>query len=485
MTNSKLAVCLAVAGAVCAGPASAARHLYLAATDGFHYLPTHIGYTPDVTGDGSVPGQPTINSAAYRKVYMRGFCDDTPAQNATPGCATMPAPIIDVGVGEDIFIHLRNIDNADPIAPKDPHTIHLHGQQVTTQNDGFNETSFEVPPPGPGVNNQAVYYWYSDKTGTFMYHCHVEASEHITMGMYGALIVRPRDGQGGIATNSVYGGFWNDSYDKEYVWMLSDVDTVGRDAIQTDFNPALLAGLPNDPAVTGEDPAAIAAYNFADFKPDYWMVNGRAFPDTLLPTYSATACASDPLRTADMAVDFEGCNPAASGPPDGLLTGSLGVATYNALAHGQWGDRVLIRMINMGYQDQSFHFHGWHFRVVGKDATPLRLSDQTREYTLQIGSGETYDVIVEMNQIANHQNNGAGPNNNGFSMISGQGGGLNEFACIWGVYSDASGNCNSPLGNGDNDVSVQWYPAHSHYDYQVTNNGGYPGGMAAVMLATP
>ena len=491
----------AIAGVVCSAalatalPANAVvRNLYIAATDGFHYVPTHIGSPPEVTGDGSTPGNPSfIDTTAYRKVYMRGFCDDTPGQTATPGCANMPAPIIDVNLGDDVFITLRNIDNANPVSPKDPHTIHLHGQQVTTQNDGFNETSFEVPET-PG-ENQAVYYWYADKAGSFMWHCHVEASEHITMGMYGALVVRPfeleDDGESGKdmmkmrCASSVYGGEFNDEFDKEYIWMLSDVDSPGRDAIQSDFNPAALAGTPADPALTGEDPNDIIDYNFADYQADYWLVNGRAFPDTILGTYDPAACNSDPTRTVDQAIDFVGCNPPASGPPSGFLTGSNNIATYAPLVAGNWGDRVLVRVINMGYQDQSFHFHGWHFNVVGKDANPIPVRSQREQYTLQIGSGETHDVIVNMIQLANHKKNGSGPPGRGFSVITGQGGGLNEFACIWGVYGDESGHCNSPIGSGDNNVDVQWYPAHSHYDYQVTNNGGYPGGMAAIMLATP
>ncbi len=485
---------VAIASIVCAGalatalPASGAvRNLFIAATDGFHYLPDHIGVSPEVTGTGVPVGQPTIDATAYRKVYMRGFCDDTPAQNATPGCAMLPAPIIDVDLGDDVFITLRNVDNVVATSPKDPHTIHLHGQQVTTQNDGFNETSFEVPECGGGATvcaggNEAVYYWYADKPGTFMWHCHVEASEHIGMGMYGALIVRPRK------AGTVYGGQFGDAYDKEYVWLLSDVDVVSRDATQSDFTPATLAGTAMDPAVTGVDPAAIANYNFADYEADWWIINGRAFPDTILPASTPAddaACASA-ARTVDMGVDpVVGCNPAASGPPSGFLTNSNNLASYAPLVQAQWNDRVLVRTINMGYQDQSFHFHGWHFNVVGKDANPIPRISQHEQYTLLIGSGEAHDVIINMVETANHQNGGTGPNGVGHSLITGQGGGLNEFACIWGIYADASGVCNSPLGSGDGNMDYQWYPAHSHYDYQVTNNGGYPGGQAGLMLVTP
>ena len=39
---------------------------------------------------------------------------------------------------------------------------------------------------------------------------------------------------------------------------------------------------------------------------------------------------------------------------------------------------------------------------------------------------------------------------------------VNEFAELWGVFNG---------GPGDNVLSEQWYPAHSHHDYTVTNNG--------------
>jgi FtsP/CotA-like multicopper oxidase with cupredoxin domain len=324
------------------------------------------------------------------------------------------------------------------------------------------------------AGTQAVYYWYADKPGTFSWNCHVEASEHVTMGMYGALIVRPKK------PNTVYGGNLNDQYDKEYVWLLSDVDSLGRDAIQTDFNPALL----------GIDPSsrrgqAIENYNFARFDADYWLINGRAFPDTIFGTSTPAddaACAADPARHADLALDFEGCNHRASGPPSGFLTGANNIASYAPLVAGNWDDRVLLRLINMGYQDQSLHFHGWHVTEVGKDANPIPNLAQRQQYTLQIGAGESHDVIIDMVKTANHENNGAGPNGVGGSLITGQGGGLNEFACVWGIYS-APEDCSGALG--DNNTDVQWYPAHSSYLYQVTNNGLYPGGMMGILLAVP
>ncbi|MEX2658642.1 MAG: copper oxidase [Acidimicrobiales bacterium] len=54
------------------------------------------------------------------------------------------------------------------------------------------------------------------------------------------------------------------------------------------------------------------------------------------------------------------------------------------------GDRVLIRIMNAGYQSHPMHLHGKRFLVVAKDGAPLEspyLAD-----TVLVGSGERYDI---------------------------------------------------------------------------------------------
>ncbi|USF86951.1 multicopper oxidase domain-containing protein [Candidatus Endoriftia persephonae] len=466
MKKRMLALSLAMTMPLFSGQASAqVRHLYLAATDGYHHLPDHNVY-------GITPA--TLATAPYRKVYMRGFCDDVDGTQAVPGCANMPAPIIDVTQGDDVFVHLRNIGNANPYAPADPHTIHLHGMELTTQNDGFNETAFEVPDT-PGQNT-AVYYFKAQKPGTYMWHCHVEASEHITLGMYGAMVIRPRR----ATFNSVYGGNYLDRFDKEYLMVLTDVDTRSRDFIQLAAAPAgspaeaeLLRRFDKNSNGTLEPEEQ---YNFTDFKANWWMVNGRAFPDTLLPvTPAATTAACNNGTGRSLVVsdtgDFEGCNPPASGPLSGFLTGSNNATSYAALVDANYNDNVLMRLINIGYTEVPWHAHGWHFTRVGKDANPIDPTNQKQEYTVHIGSGETHDMITRFKDL---RTTGGYASN---SMISNQGSGLNEIAGAWGVYGI------DPAAH-DNNLDVQWYPMHSHNDYFVTNNGAYPGGMAVLVRAT-
>jgi FtsP/CotA-like multicopper oxidase with cupredoxin domain len=122
MSKKILLIALAIAILAVVPANAAVRNLYIAATDGWAYLPTDNTVAPQT---GELP------------YYIRGFCDDVDGATAQPGCATFPAPIIDVTQGDDVFITLRNIGNHNPFAPEDPHTIHLHGMHVTSQNDGF------------------------------------------------------------------------------------------------------------------------------------------------------------------------------------------------------------------------------------------------------------------------------------------------------------------------------------------------------------
>jgi hypothetical protein len=61
------------------------------------------------------------------------------------------------------------------------------------------------------------------------------------------------------------------------------------------------------------------------------------------------------------------------------------------------GDRVLLRLVNLGYNQAAMSLDGIQMRVVGKDATLLRGRDGTDLTYLSdvvyFGAGESYDVI--------------------------------------------------------------------------------------------
>ena len=470
------------------------RHYVLLATDGFIDLPN----TPDLCTTDRGPIYVFSFIGGLYKVIDDGKVKyEDPKLNwedpgnwdslfALRGKGTVPAPMIWGEVEDRIYVTLINLGMKERPDLLDPHTVHIHGGHVATQTDGFPETSFGVPmwmntnmePP------VATYFFQPENSGTYMYHCHVEASEHIQMGMYGALIIYPSMkslAKAGVtqhrnrkwylhgecqrqvpktATNRNFA--YNDIntyFDKEYVMLLSDIDSTWHNAVLT------------------ADPN----FNAVNFKPDYWLVNGRAFPDTLLP---------HPLT------------------PPSESNDNLKQINYESYVHISTGEKFLLRMINMGYQVVPWHIHGWHFTVVGKDAHPspflkiaARLNDlkdddhaghmdhemQSMGFTATIGSGETYDLLliaddkrpIYRNYIVNGQD--------GLPSLCSQMAKLDSIdpEAIFDIPTEPVSCPNPDTVNyieicqgvkGVDKFFPQFYPAHNHDDYKVTNNGVYPGG---------
>ena len=471
----------------------AIRHYVLLATDGNVKLPsTNDPCAPfdtlqEIYIFGFVGGLFSVGDKIVNPDLDWSLSTNWPKMQAMISKATLPSPIIWAEEGDDLYITLINLGM--PIAGiMDPHTVHMHGAHVATQLDGFPETSFGVPmwmdftAPPP----VATYYFKPEAPGTMMYHCHVEASEHVQMGMYGALVIYPsKESLCRVGITQDKKGMWrlygkklyhipktatnrnfayndvNTFFDKEYVMLLSDIDSVWHDAVKN--------GTP---------------FKAANYKPDFWLVNGRAFPDTLLPHPQTPPDGSDP---------------------------NLAQINYESYVHVNTGQKFLLRMINLGYQPVPWHIHGWHFTIVGKDSHPspflkiaeeLKLNShlaQNMGFTVNVASGETYDLIltaddkrpVYRNYIVNGQD--------GFFSLCSQ---MRALQAIDpGVIADvpvepvkcppATVNyvdiCNGT--QGVDRFFPQFYPMHNHDDYKVTNTiisanaSIYPGGQLTFIQA--
>ena len=97
------------------------------------------------------------------------------------GYITLPGPLLEYTEGESVQL---NFTNPSP----ESHTIHLHGLDVDQANDGVPSTSFFVVTGG-----ETTYEFEADHPGTFLYHCHVTTTLHLTMGMYGMILVNRPD----------------------------------------------------------------------------------------------------------------------------------------------------------------------------------------------------------------------------------------------------------------------------------------------------
>lgn len=93
---------------------------------------------------------------------------------------TVPGPVIRVKVGDTIRIRLKN-----PAASVLPHSVDFHASLVAW-NDEMNSIN-------PG--EEKIYEFKAEYAGVWMYHCGTSpALHHIANGMYGAIIVEPKEG---------------------------------------------------------------------------------------------------------------------------------------------------------------------------------------------------------------------------------------------------------------------------------------------------
>jgi FtsP/CotA-like multicopper oxidase with cupredoxin domain len=296
-----------------------------------------------------------------QELYVFGFSDVTgppsDAQNIDGLLkANQPAPTIEVKEGQALHLSLSIAGFALRPDIPDPHTVHYHGfPNASAVFDGVPDLS--IAP----VDGATLHYYYENvHPGTYIWHCHVEATEHLQMGMIGQLFVTPaQDGNDFVDPNDgeTYSQFaYNDGdgttgYDVAKPIQLTDFDF--------DFHEASLGVQP---------------LPFANMTQNYFLMNGRGYPTTVNPV---------PL------VNSEG-NP--SQPIDALI-------------EVDQGQRLLIRFSNLSIT--SFHTIeslGIRMRVVGEDARILRgptgqdLSYVTNSIT--IGGGQTVDVLLDTTGVA-------------------------------------------------------------------------------------
>jgi nitrite reductase (NO-forming) len=92
----------------------------------------------------------------------------------------VPGPVIHVRVGDTVRVHLEN-----PKTNKLAHSVDFHASQVA-----WNDEMTSINP-----GEKKLYEWTADYAGVWMYHCGSNpALHHIASGMYGMVIVEPREG---------------------------------------------------------------------------------------------------------------------------------------------------------------------------------------------------------------------------------------------------------------------------------------------------
>lgn len=208
-----------------------------------------------------------------KRIYVFGYTADPHGQ------AQVPGPTLIVNQGDTVNLTL--INDHDPTNTHynpggDGHTIHLHGLDLPSIYDGdpmtapYRTSDGQIMMTPPDHTNELevvngsvkqgqrfTYHFIANTPGTYWYHCHEDAPEHIQMGMYGAFIIRPAG-----LLNAAYAN--TPTFNKEYTFVLSEMDSVGH---QIDYNNIYHGG---------------PSMNWTHYQPDYFLINGKAWPDTMM-----------------------------------------------------------------------------------------------------------------------------------------------------------------------------------------------------------
>jgi len=206
---------------------------------------------------------------------------------------TVPGPLIRVTEGDLVRIVFTN-------ELPEPTTIHWHGIEVPNNMDGVPDVTQPAIQPGETF----IYEFVAMPAGTFMYHSHYDGDVQVSIGLYAPFIIDP----------------------KEPVQPPADID------ISLMLSEWLVL-----------DERTYPAMPMAGMEPNYFTINGMAFPAT---------------ETIEV----------------------------------KKGQRVRLRFYGIGQFVHPMHLHGFPFKIVATDGHPVPEAAQLTKDTVLVSPGERYDI---------------------------------------------------------------------------------------------
>lgn len=263
---------------------------------------------------------------------------------ATAINGSVPAPTLRLREGDTVTINVMN-------RLRETSSIHWHGILLPGDMDGVPGLSFRGIAPGQTF----TYRFPIKQAGTYWYHSHSGMQEQT--GMYGALILMPRE-------REPY------AYDRDYVIVLSDW--------------------------TDEDPMRIVS-NLKQ-QPDYYNFQQRTlasfFQDAKRVGFNAAL--QDRRMWGQMRMSPTDIMDVTGATYTFLINGQPPAANWTALFTP--GEKVRLRFINSAAMSTfDVRIPGLPLTIVsadGNDVEPVTVGE------FRIGVAETYDVIVEPRDAA-------------------------------------------------------------------------------------
>ena len=320
-------------------------------------------------------------------MYIFGFGDQTgtpPADVIAEGIldGEWPGPTIELDQGDEFYLSLTNVGTVIRPDLFDPHTVHFHGfPNAASVFDGVPEVSISI-----NMGATLTYYYNIVEPGTYIYHCHVEATEHMEMGMLANLYVHPAQdvtGYGGDPDTIAgrkggpgpMGYTYNDgdgttAWDVEKAIQVSSFDSNFHDA------SVFVQPLP-----------------FADLEATYPQMNGRGYPDTVV--------SGDLPAPIDNTVAVAGHDPGKiTGTPGEVLNNGTPTQMVDSVINVNQGQKLLLRLSNVSVDRfYTMTAQGLTMQIVGTGARQMRGVDGKNLYrevaSVNYGGGETHDVIID------------------------------------------------------------------------------------------
>ncbi len=253
---------------------------------------------------------------------------------------TVPGTEIRVNQGD--FVQVELFNNL-----KEPITIHWHGYPLISAMDGIPGITQDSIKPGESF----TYQFSADVSGTYWYHSHQEGAKQVDKGLYGSLIVEPKD---------------SPRPDRDYTlildeWMSNPVDEMGSmSGMNSDGGMDSMSGMNNMDNMSG---------------------------------MSSNTSGMKEKKAVDLVMEEEQ-----------MMASLYDIYTVNGKSgeiieplNVKKGDVIRLRLINAGYRTHGIHIPGQDIKVVSTDGQTIQGAGVIKDKIISISPGERYDVEFTVN----------------------------------------------------------------------------------------
>jgi hypothetical protein len=358
---------------------------------GGYITPPNVQFSPPIIGCI------TAGASAGLTGCLDGHVDPRQIMDVGVMNGNIPAPLMAFDEDDEFFLTLTNVGMIMRPDLFEQHTVHFHGYpNASSFYDGVPDASIAI-----NIGGSFTYYYLAPDAGTYFWHCHITPPEHLQMGMVGQLYVRPRQNRV-PANSSVYTLYaslqtqqtdlrtaCNPAADVLCSALLPHTSNSLQHVNNKSGSPTLYVYNDGDgsTAYDVEYPLQIHGFDpnfhfvgmtfnpeaFVDMKDKYFLLNGRSYPDTVMP---------GPMQTQSS---------------DGRSHFSQ---PLNSIINIPAGGKALLRISDLSVTEfATLASLGIPMHVVGYNAKLLRdQAGNNQDYytnSITLGGGESLDVILD------------------------------------------------------------------------------------------